>query len=124
MHVLLDLTPAERLVDIGSGRDRDLFSAKRKRHRLDDRGPSVDPQQDIAAHWPDFAVAGAESGIMRPALKGPNELFRPVAHRFFHRLPRLITFAMIAGARDLWRCSSRLSGPAATRLPAQREFCP
>jgi hypothetical protein len=43
MHVLLDLTAAKRMIDIGTGGDRDLFPGKRKRDRLDDRGAGVDP---------------------------------------------------------------------------------
>ena len=66
MHVLLDLTPAKRLIDIGPGGDRDLFSGKRKRDRLDDGGAGVDPYEDVASHRQDSAFAARAAELMRP----------------------------------------------------------
>src|ERR1700722_16984647 len=74
MHVLLDLTPAKRLIDIGSRGDRDLFPGKRKRDPLDDGGAGVDPYEVVASHGRDWAVAGRAAELMPPparAIKPP-----------------------------------------------------
>src|ERR1700689_2013808 len=74
MHVLLDLTPAKRLINIGPRGNRDLLAAKRKRDRLDDGGAGVDTQQDIAGHGRDCAFAAWAAEFIRPlarAIKPP-----------------------------------------------------
>ena len=74
MHVLLDLTPAKRLIDIRPRGDRDLLSGKRKRDRLDDGGAGVDPYEDVASHRQDSAFAARAAELMWPpthAIKPP-----------------------------------------------------
>src|SRR6202035_4500544 len=74
MHILLYLTPAKRLIDIGSRGNRDLLAPKRKRDRLDDGGPGVDAEEDIASHGPRFPLATRAAELMPPparAIKPP-----------------------------------------------------
>ena len=78
MHVLLDLTPAKRLIDIGSRGDGDLFPGKRKRDRLDDGGAGVDPYEDVTSHRRDVAFAARAAEVMPPpthAIKPPMNVF-------------------------------------------------